>query len=286
MSNPNFVSSLIAKILRVFLSVDEKDFTSLKTIKKVLIVRQHNQFGDLLASVSLFRAIKESFPECRLTVIVSPENYYAITKNKFIDEYFIFDKKRIFKFGYLAKLIDILRNEYDLTIVPVTVAISKTSCLISRLAKSNFRVGPKSLDGKSNQFDFLFNKSIEMNWLKNPDRHVSDFGQDIFRPLGISTTDLKSEITYDAEDEQAAEEFIESIKLDKEEKLIGLHVGAGKLSNRWSVVNFCNVMTLINENYKAKFYITGSSSGDSEELNFFSECAKVDCSFFVDRKIP
>ena len=92
MSNQSIISSLLYKTSKAFLSVKEKEIPELKNIKRVLVVRQHNQFGDLLASVSLFRAIKESIPGCNLTVITSPQNFYAVSKNKFIDEQFVFDK--------------------------------------------------------------------------------------------------------------------------------------------------------------------------------------------------
>jgi ADP-heptose:LPS heptosyltransferase len=110
MSGRNIFSKLFTNTLKLFLSVDENKSREIPLPKKVLIVRQHNQFGDLLASVSLFRAIKETYPESELTVIVSPENYYAISKNDFIDKYIVFDKKKIFNPEYYQKLRDFLKR--------------------------------------------------------------------------------------------------------------------------------------------------------------------------------
>ena len=94
----------VSKVLARYLSTETVPAKSFNHLTKVLIIRQHNQFGDLLASISLFRAIKEKYPGCRITLIASPENYYAVTQNEFIDELFIFDKHKILTPGFLSKL--------------------------------------------------------------------------------------------------------------------------------------------------------------------------------------
>jgi len=53
-------------------AVPENKDTDLGSLKKILVVRQHNQLGDVLAGVPLFRAIKEKYPSSHLTVIASP----------------------------------------------------------------------------------------------------------------------------------------------------------------------------------------------------------------------
>ena len=285
MPDQNIFSSLFVKAAKALLSVAEKDLPDIKKIKRVLVVRQHNQFGDLLASVPLFRAIKETLPESKLTVITSPQNYYALTNNKFIDEQFIFDKDDIFNIEYLYKLITVLRQGYDLVIVPVTVSISTTSCLLGRFARAHYRVGPKSLDGKENFYSFLFHKRINLNWSANPERYVADFGLDILRPLGIYTNNFKSEITVEEYENNTADKFINEITVGENYKIIGLHIGAGKPPNRWSIENFVNLCKKINQNFKTKFYVTGSSS-DNNEIENFKQRINFDCGFYLNKAIP
>lgn len=285
MSVHKILSSIFIYTAKAFLSVDEKTVPDHSVIKNVLIVRQHNQFGDLLASVSLFRAVKETFINCKLTVITSPQNCYAVSKNKYIDEQFVFDKKKLFNPDYIYRLLNLLRGRYDLVIVPVTVAISDTSCFIGRFAHAGYRIGPGSLNGKINELSFLFHKSIDMNWDIKPERHVSDFGLDIVRLFGINTDNFKSEISFDKYDEKTAEEFLNSISTGDNKLIIGFHIGAGKPPNRWPVDKFISLAELINENYNADFYLTGSSS-DENELNQFCSSSKIKCNIFLNKKIP
>ena len=63
MAGKKIISKSATAFLKLFLSVDENSSREIGNPKKILVVRQHNQFGDMLASVSLFRAIKEKFPE-------------------------------------------------------------------------------------------------------------------------------------------------------------------------------------------------------------------------------
>lgn len=284
MSHQNILSKVIINLLKKYFSVKEKTEYSLNNPERFLIIRQHNQFGDMLASVPLFRAIKEKYPNSKITLIASPENYYAITKNKYIDELFIFKKKKFFNFVYLKKLKQVLRKKYDVAIVPATVAISKTSCILAALSNSEIKIGPESLNGQKNDISFLFHYRIELNWKKNPDAHVSDFIMDIVRPFGLSTKNFSSSIEYDQEDEKAAEAFINSINLAKDDYLVGFHVGAGKPQNRWSLEKYINLIKKLKEHYKIKIYFTGSSS-DKDEIDYMKKNLNFQAAYFINQPI-
>ncbi|MCF8241493.1 MAG: glycosyltransferase family 9 protein [Melioribacteraceae bacterium] len=285
MTGHNFLSRFTAALVRKFFTIEENKSRKIGNPGSILIVRQHNQFGDLLASVSLFRAIKETFPGSNLTVLSSPENYYAITKNKFIDRMFIFNKKKLLSPIYFFSLRRILKGPYDLTIVPATVSISFTSCLLGRLSNSKIRIGPNSLNGKNNQYAFLFDRRVDLDWRKYPDAHISDFGLEVLRPFGISTKNFKSSITFDETDVHVADEFVKSTKTNDDSRLIGLHVGAGKPANRWSLQKFIKLMERLKEDYNCEFFLTGSNS-DKDEIDYVIANTKFPLKVFLNRTIP
>ncbi|MFA3781748.1 glycosyltransferase family 9 protein [Melioribacteraceae bacterium 4301-Me] len=283
---------ILTNFIKRFFSVAELNTKNLGHPQKILLIRQHNQFGDMLASVPLFRAIKEKFPNSNLTLIASPENYYAVTKNNFIDELFIFDKRKIINPLYLLKLKKTLKANYDLAVVPATVAISKTSCILAALSDAKIKIGPSSLNGKVNELSSLFNFKIKLNWQKYPDIHVSDFIQDILRPFGISTKNLKTQITIEKDDLKTAEDFIETLKgntnhevVNSHKLVVGLHIGAGKRLNRWSIEKFLQLTNLLSVAYEVVFYFTGSKS-DKEELNYVKKIFGENTAFFIDHSIP
>jgi ADP-heptose:LPS heptosyltransferase len=281
----DYFRKTVSHLLEKFLAVTELQDKSIGIPQKILIIRQHNQFGDMLASVSLFRAIKETFPDSHLTLIASPENYYAVLKNEFIDELFIYDRKKFWNLSYLSKVKKILRSNYDLAVVPVTVAVSLTSCILAGFSNAKIKIGPSILNGSKNSLSFVFHHRIDMNWAKCPDAHVSDFILDIVRPFGIRTKNYKTSISFDERDTNKAEEFINSLLPDEYNLLIGFHVGAGKKQNRWSLKKYVELIKLIQSKNKLKFYFTGSNA-DSEEIDYMRDCFDDTCGYFLNRAIP
>ncbi|MCX7874645.1 MAG: glycosyltransferase family 9 protein [Melioribacteraceae bacterium] len=272
-------------ILNSFLSAEEKNPNSFNIEKanNILIIRQHNQFGDMLASVSLFKALKEKYPECKITLLASPENFYAVEKNNLINELFVFDKKKLFSLKYIKLLWKLLKKEYDLSIVPVTVAISNTSCILCALSNSKNKIGPSSLNKKDNSLKQLFNYRIKLDWSKYIDAHVSDFILDIVRPFNITTKDYTSTINYDEDDIKFANDFIKKVKSKNENLLFGFHVGAAKPQNRWSLVKYVELINTLKNLYGFDFYFTGSNS-DKEQIDYMKKYFP-NAGYFLNNKI-
>ncbi|MDP3147621.1 MAG: glycosyltransferase family 9 protein [Ignavibacteria bacterium] len=278
------MKNLLYSFLNLFWGLEENSDREIGKPERILVVRQHNQLGDLLACVSIFRAIKEKYPSTEVSVIVSPANKNALHKNKFIDELFVFDKNKLLSFSYLKSLLRFLRKNYDLAVVPVTVSISFTSNLLCRIANAKIRIGPNSLNGKMNVSAFLFDRRINLDWRKYPDANVSDFSLDILRPFGITTDNFSSDISYDEKDELEAKEFIQSFER-KQGKVIGLHVGAGKPPNRWSYENFISLINLLEAGYQPLIYLTGSSD-DVELIDAILRGIIPETKLFLNKEIP
>ncbi len=274
---------IVNSLLKLFLSKKQKEFDC-KNPTRILIVRQHNQFGDMMATIPLFRAIKKKFPEAQLTVLASNENAFGISSAPYIDELFIFDKTKLFDFQYLRIFHSVLRkNKYNLVIIPSTVSLSFTSHLIGALAKSDFVIGASSLDGKENEASYMLNKAVELTW-QPPNRHVSDFIIDVVRPIGINENDFSTELNLTEENFLFATEFFKKFNKDCEVK-IGFHVGAGKPPNRWSLNNFKELINRLRKIPNLCFYFTGSTA-DEKEIVFMIKAFGKDAGYLLNKPIP
>jgi len=285
MAKKSIASKLVNPLFKILLSVPENPSHKIDPPKKILIVRQHNQLGDLLAGVSLFRALKETYPECHISLVVSPLNYPGIVKNKFIDRTYVFNKKKLINPIYFSKTLKFLREDYDLVIVPVVVSISFTSNLLARIAKAKSRIGANSLDGKSNPSVFFFDRRVDLDWRIHPDSNVSERSLDIVRPFGVNTENYKSEITFDDNDLDSSKKFAYDFTDNNKKLLIGLHVGAGKPHNRWSLNKFAALIKKINNQFSANFYLTGGWA-EKEELNYLTENVDINFGKFINKPIP
>lgn len=280
----NFFRRSVSNILKKFLFVVPQPSVQTRSAKNVLVIRQHNQFGDMLASISLFRAIKESLPGVRTTLLASPENYYAVVQNEFIDELFVFEKKKLINPEYYLQLKNLLHRQYDLAIVPVTVAVSATSCVLAGISNAKIKIGPKSLNGTINENSFVFHHALDLNWKKCPDAHVSDFILDIVRPFGIKTKNYASSITLNESDQEFAEAFLKSLNCENK-LVIGFHVGAGKCQNKWQIEKFVELIENVKKEIDLAFYFTGSSA-DEEEIKYVRARFGFQAGYFLDNTVP
>ena len=270
---------------RVLFSPPAYDPDQEKQPAKILIIRQHNQLGDLLASTSLFRAIKAKYPESNITLVVSPANKDAVAKNKYIDRVVVFNKgKHIWPVEFF-RFLSVLREGYDWVLVPVTVSISFTSNLMAGIAKAKLKVGPKYLDGKYNEADLFFNKKVVLDWRNHPDMHIADRILDIVKPIGIEPAGYSPEVSFDPVDEAFADQFLNHFEELRTRPVIGLHTGAGKLPNRWYYGNFVSLIRKLREKHDACIYLTGSTA-DLAIIDQIREELPFTVLTCIDRSIP
>ena len=62
MAGNKFFSRLIYDLFKKYSVPEIKNNYDLGDPGKIIVIRQHNQLGDLLAGIPLFRAIKEKYP--------------------------------------------------------------------------------------------------------------------------------------------------------------------------------------------------------------------------------
>lgn len=220
-------------------------------IKNILVVRQHNQIGDMLCSLPLFAALKKKYPNAEITLVASVTNYNIIfgDVNPFINNVLIFNKSTIF---HIFRFFKKLRSyNFDIGIVPSTVSMSRTSHYINYFSKTKIRVGVKSVNDKPNKVDFLLNVKSDFEWdklkLNQTERNL-----DIVRQIKCDITKEEKNnlrIGLTEEEKKFANEFIEKNLPDKNRKIFAFQPGAGKVGNRWSINNFVELISLLHNKY-------------------------------------
>jgi len=126
-------------------------------VKNILVIRQHNQIGDMLCSLTLYAALKKKYPDSSITLVAAKTNYEIpfIEINPYLDRVIIFDKQNS---GTLLKFLHKLReSKYQIGFVPSTIKVSRTSHIINFLSGAKVRVGVKSIDGAINPSHKLLN---------------------------------------------------------------------------------------------------------------------------------
>lgn len=262
------------------------DFTS-QEIKKILVIRKHNQVGDILVSVPMYYALKKYFPQAKITLLASKTNYAIPFSeiNPYIDSVINFDKSHI---NRQLQLIKFLRKQkFDLAIVPSTIRTSSTSNIICFLAGIKYRVGVSKVDGKKNKFAFLLNIKREFDWSKNKTHQVFR-NLEVIEQINckISVNEALSSFIKITEDEKAEAKAILKSKLSEESIIVGMHPGGGKIENIWDWKNFSEVAKCLKDKWNCFFIITAGSIDKAIVKNIEEAFTLNGLSFYIAENFP
>lgn len=252
---------LITSFLRFLFRSNSPTDISSTSFQAILVIRQHNQLGDMLCVVPLLRALRGRFANATISLLTSPVNHDVMLYNRYINEVINYDKSH-FKglFGYSPTRIvsfmkSLRRKHFDLVLVPSTVSISFTSNLLAFFSGAPVRIGAESIDGVSNPSSFFFTHPVELDWRSTTNRHQTLRNLDIAQPLGISSTELGIEMTL-TEAERKEVNLLLFNEKGPDRSIISFHPGAGKAANRWPAPRFAAVANALSREYSATILIT------------------------------
>ncbi len=211
-------------------------------VKRVLVVRQHDQLGDFLLATPVLPALKTAFPDCHLGVVA--RGYFAQTLQGHpdVDEVLTWKPSRGWSPSSFLKFFESLFSGWDLAVVLNTVSHSTTSDLLARLSGAKWVVGSSHRVFPGAKRNFLYD--IESPTSESP-RHQTDRNLDIVKPLGAVTTEKSPRMSLTDEEKRQAVVFLESLGWNSSKPSVGLHLGAGKRENRWPLARFAELSRML-----------------------------------------
>ena len=98
---------------------------NLYAIRRILVVRQHDQLGDFLLSTPVFRALREFFPQAHIAVIARTYTAELAYHNPYLNEVLVVPEKLLWWTpAKIWRLLAGLRRGWDLAIVLNTVRLT------------------------------------------------------------------------------------------------------------------------------------------------------------------
>ncbi len=254
---------LLFGFFRLFIHVRTVTTVPRDSVHNILVIRQHNQLGDMLCAVPLLRALRATYPAAHIALLARPLNSEILRGAPYLDEIIVYDKLKflrnplqVWRFGRALK-----KRRFDLAITPSTVSMSVTSDVLTFLSGARRRIGPGTLNGKRNHTAYFYNVKAELDWRQDPTRHQTLRNLDITSILVPEKVSIELEIGLSPEEVQLGAELI-ARKQGEPGLVVGFHPGAAKLPNRWDALRFAEIANRCAEIFGAFIVITAGPNDD------------------------
>lgn len=208
----------------------------------VIIVRQHNQMGDMICATPAFRALRETYPQARLTLVTAPVNAEVVAGNPHLDRILTFDRAMWRRPGRLAGFLrDLRAGRPEVAFVLSSVSFSVTSAAIALASGARWVVGADSVPFGWDVSRHAF--SLEMP--AQPRLQGSAVAHSLapLQAIGITTADLDPVVVPTPQDTAAAGEILREFGLA--DGFWVMHPGAGKPQNVWPAGRFAAVAGMV-----------------------------------------
>ncbi len=233
-------------------------------IKRILVIRQHDMLGDFLLATPVMRALRERFPHAHLGVVA--RKYFADTlvHHPFVDQILIFHEHGIdWTPAKLRAFWRELRSGWDLVVVLNTVSHSFTSDLLSHFSRARYVLGSEQFIFPGCTRNFFYNLIAPYDSLE---KHQSERNLDIVRYIGVDTQDLSEAMRVSDAERDIAGKRLKSLGLRQGAPVVGIHIGAGKIMNRWPANRFAEVAQRLREKFGAQIILFwGAKEADLAE---------------------
>lgn len=208
-------------------------------IRQVLIVRQHDQFGDFLLTTPAIRALRGRFPQAFLTLVVRDYLMPVAQGNPHIDALLVFHESAWrWAPGAGLDFARRLRGGFDLAVVFNTVSHSLSSDLIAYGSGAPLILGPAfpTFDHcERNPFYSLVAPSDPAA------KHQIHRNLDVVRYIGADTEDLSYGFRLSRDEERVGRAVLRGLGLLAERRMVGVHFGTKDVGKRFPIPKLAEV---------------------------------------------
>lgn len=280
-----FLRDLILKGIRFFfnptlISPEKIDYSQ---IKRILVVRQHDQIGDLLIATPVFRALRSKFPQAYIAVVVRKHTQEILINNPYIDDVFVYYRQ--IQNWNLKTFLDFVRrvHPYDLAVVLNTVSRSFSSDLIAWLSGARYRLGSaykkyEISEGPTTSGDPFYNLIVPSD--SQNEKSQIDRNLDIVRYIGADTTDKSYVMVLTEEEIRQGWQMLQSLNIPSSRWLIGIHLGARFPEKKWPLEKYARLCDELINRYEARIVLT-RGPGEEKLVETFRQQVNAKESIFI-----
>ncbi len=192
-------------------------------VHRVLIVRT-DRLGDVLLTTPVSSALREAYPEAKISWLVRPYAAPLLEHNPDVDQILV-DRG-----GATSELIALIKKEhFDAAII--AYPRWRISWALWR-AGVPIRIGPAS-----KWYSIFFTQKVWQHRSEGK-KHEADYNLELLAPLGVPFKRRPTTFVLTEEEKEAARIVLASHRLSFSKPVIILHPGSGGSSARWPLSHF------------------------------------------------
>jgi heptosyltransferase III len=227
-------------------------------VNKILVIKLRH-IGDVLLTVPVFRALRETFPRANIAALVNSGTEDVLAGNRLIDDILVYDRKikrlpfhkRLFR--ELSFLRSVRLRGYDLA---VDLTSGDRAAMLALSSGARYRLAyapdPGGLPGKRHLYTHLAKKDGTL--------HMVQQNLDVVRQFGISTNDLKVDFFIPEQAMQFAEDVFTENSICKTDPVVHVHPTSRWLFKCWKDEHMADVINWLAGN-NVRVIVTSSPSG-------------------------
>lgn len=226
-------------------------------IRRILVVRQHDQFGDFLLTTPAIYALRRKFPNAFICLVVRSYLYPVAQNNPDVDDVLVFRTT-----GFLRGMM----RPYDLAVVFNTVSHSLSSDLIARLSRAPLLLGPETP-----MFDHCATNPFYtlVSPVDSAVKHQMQRNLDVVRYIGAETSETDYRFALNDAELRSAAQMLSEFCSDGLGRLVAVHFGTGDVRKKYPVrllAELCNRIAKNGEYRILLFHAPGESEFRNELL--------------------
>ena len=199
----------------------------LKDIKNVLIVKL-SAIGDVIHALPVSYAIKETYPEAKITWVVEPPAYDLLAMNPCVDRIIVFHKKDFKSLGGFLQHIGPFKKELQQESYDAVLDLQGLfkSAAIAYLAKAPVKLGMCNMRELS---DKVSRPVIG----PHAQGHIVERYLDVARAIGCRVDEVKFPLQVPEREQRIARALFEQAHVSMNRPYVVLAVGANWPNKRW-----------------------------------------------------
>jgi ADP-heptose:LPS heptosyltransferase len=226
---------------------------------KTLIIFHSGKLGDMVCATPIFRALKKSYPDCRVIVFGNAVNREIVAGNRDVDGYVVFARDAVMA---NVRLIKAFQADFACLLSP---SFSNLASLF--LSGIPVITSPKIEDGWS-PYETKPYRMIRRLTLAVPHRMGSYAPREYLRllePIGIVSEDTTKHLSFSPVARAATDAFLAEHGVRSSDMVVGVSPSVGNAVKRWGADRFAELIQKITREYNAKIVLIGGKS-DTEEI--------------------